>query len=382
MGQGFRIGVDARPLAFPGTGNARYLHQMLKRLIRLRPGDEWVLLSHRPLHPEFLDLLRSENVVLETDRSFLGRLGPLWLHFRLPRLAREHQIDLFWGTLAALPWRAKTRLPCPTMVNFHDLNAYIAPETMTLWNRLQHRLMNGETLRNAGIVLCLSANTRNDILSRFPDLPAGKLEVIYPGCELPRPSGAKPGEEEEALEGCILCVGTLEPRKNHAVLLAAYREARREDDSLPPLVIAGRKGWGEDSVYLLLESGELERENIFFLENPSDGKLRLLYEAASLLAFPSLHEGFGLPIIEALYLRKPVLLSDISIFREIAPEGEFADPREISSWKEALLRVSKKRRRGELQAPPFDAEFWSWDKRAEKLSAVINGALDAGASRK
>ena len=97
-----RIGVDARPLAYPGTGNARYLHLMIKYLQRLRPEFEWVLLSHRNLHPEYMDLLGLENVLLAVSKGGFSRLGPLWVHTRLPALLKEYNIDLFWGTLALL----------------------------------------------------------------------------------------------------------------------------------------------------------------------------------------------------------------------------------------------------------------------------------------
>ena len=267
-------------------------------------------------------------------------------------------------------------------MNFHDLNAFIAPETMVGWNRLQHRLLDGHSLRNASRVLCLSDNTRQDIMDVFPGLNKDNLVVVYPGCELPRVAETPAGGKVGKLGNFILSVGSLEPRKNHQTLIAAYRAAHKlSPDSLPPLVLLGRKGWGDESIYNLLKSGELEKEGVFFLDNASDEVLRWAYRSSAFLAFPSLHEGFGLPIIEALQLDKPVLLSDIRIFREIAPDAHFAPPRDVYAWRDKLLELVDLRQTNQLRPPAFDLNFWSWEARAKPLAELIDSLTGTGSDR-
>lgn len=380
-----RIGIDARPLIYPGTGNARYLEGMLLELARTRPRWQLVLLSHRPIHSSYVALLQRPNVVFEGMARGIFRLGPFWVHLALPRLLRAHECSLFWSALSMLPLFASRRIKVPRVVNFHDLNLFVAPETMEKWVWLQQRLLTGHIVRNADCILCLSDTTRRDLLRFYPKTDPGKAVVQYPGCELPGVESRAP--ESLATTKFLLCVGTVEPRKNQATLIEAYRALRRATSApneLPALVLLGRRGWGEDRLYQQLASGQTREEGIIFLENQPDAVLRWCYEHAMLLAFPSLHEGFGLPVMEALQLGKPVLLSDVPIFREIAPQARFAAARDVGEWAGALERAIADSRTGQLQPPPFDPGEWSWRNRAAELVATFERLLGehspAGAS--
>ncbi len=370
-----RICVDARPLIYPSNGNARYLHQMLKELIRLRPDREWILLSHRALHNDYLQLLQMPEVSLNVETGFSGMLGPLWLNLRLPALLREYRAHLFWGTLAMLPLFYSRRSSVPAMVNFHDLNAFVAPETMTPANRWQHRLLDGHTLAHCERILCLSETTRQDILRHFPSLDSRRLEVVYPGATRPTLQTTPPAGGVSRLASFILAVSTLEPRKNFHSLLKGYRNAREKAKDLLPLVLVGRKGWGDSSLYEELKSGRLEREGIYYLENATGAVLQWCYEQAAFLAFPSIHEGFGLPILEARQWKKPLLLSDIPVFREVGGESRFVPPLDVEGWSEGILDYDGLYRSNKLRPAPFDDDFWTWENRAAHLSKIIDTML-------
>ena len=368
-----RIGIDARPLIYPGTGNARYLHGMLTELVRLRPEIEWQLFSHRPLHADFLGLIRLPNVSLDASASGLMKLGPLWVHLALPRLVSAYGCDLFWAALPMLPLFARRRVPVPKAVNFHDMNVFVAADTMEKWVRLQQRMLTGHIVANADRILCLSKTTREDLMHFYPSLPAERAVVVYPGCELPvvvprAPQGSACGE------GFFLTVGSIEPRKNQETLINAYLVAR-EQHALPPLVVLGRRGWGAERLYERLSSGSLSDRGIIYLENQPDSVLRWCYERASVVAFPSLHEGFGLPVVEALQLGKPVLVSDIPVFREAAPEARFVPPLSVDAWAGALRSAAADVKTGALRAPRLSTEEWSWHHRASELLAVFEGLL-------
>lgn len=377
------IAVDARPLAFPGTGNATYLHRMLGALQALRPEDDWILYSHRGLDPGFADVLQRPGVELVIDPGAV-QAGPLWMHLRLPKLLRASDADLFWATLAMLPLRYRSRIrdavprKLPSIVNFHDLNAYRAPETMVAWNRWQHRLLDRRSLEECDRAACLSQTTKDDILAQFPELSDEKLVVVYPGAEFGKAglTPEAPAGSVGALEAFHLCVGTLEPRKNQAVLIEAYRAARRERPELPPLVLAGRKGWGDASLFEELQGGALESEGVYHLGDASDAGLLWLYERARALCLPSLHEGFGLPIIEAYRFGVPAILSDIPIFREIGGgQALFAPPGDAEAWKTRLLELDDRYAAGDPPRPEFDAEAWSWLERARPLSEAFEACV-------
>ena len=376
-----RICVDARPLAFPGTGNARYLEKMLEQMIHKRPEYEWILASHRAIHPRFAGLVSRPGVHLRIERGILARNGLLWINTRLPSLVREEHADLFWGTIGMLPLFARKRLKVPSLVNFHDLNAFTAPETMERWNRIQHRVLDGPIIAQADLVACLSETTKKDILATFPGIEESRLVVVYPGVESgtdgPEESPFQEGSARESTGGMesfpggpfLLTVGTLEPRKNLELLVGAYREARKADGNLWPLVLVGKKGWGSDELHRQLVSRKLEKEGIYFLEGPSDAVLRWCYRKAALLVIPSVHEGFGLPIIEAGLYGKRVLASRIPVFQEIVEDpGRLVDARDPSAWKEALLG-SRELAKGKS---PLNPREWSWEHRSEKLLELLD----------
>lgn len=338
-----KIGVDARPLAIPGNGNARYLFDMLSGLLPTK-GVSWVLYSHRPVHPDYRPHLERLGATFRLDNSWSAKTGLLFLNVRIPQWLREDACDVYWGSLSMLPFFAQRRLPCPSMVNFHDLNAFSAPDTMTWANRWQHRITNGHTLRNANRVLCLSKTTLEDIAGRFPSLK-DRLDLVYPGVEMKSIRASAP-ETVRRLKSFFLMVGTIEPRKNQRTVVDAYRAASREQ-KLPPLVIVGRRGWGSDALFEELKAGSIP--GIHLLSNASDEELEWCFAHAILYLFPSLHEGFGLPILEAALRKIPMALSDIPVFREAAGKSCFVPPLDRNAWERILknpprtrLNISKK----------------------------------------
>lgn len=351
-----KIAIDARPLSYPANGNGRYLHFMLKYIIPLRKNDSWHLFFNKPLHPEYKDLL---NLPVTIHYPPVVLPGLLWLNFILPFQIKS--FDMFWGTLAMLPLFYRFRNLPVTMVNFHDLNAFSAPQTMTFFNQLQHRLLDGHTIRNADSILCLSKTTGEDIKKHFPG--AKKLHTIYPGF-LSSKKVKKIKPLKNLKEGFYLCVGTIEPRKNQRLLIEAYSEALLKNEKLMPLVLIGRKGWGEDILYRdLLDQ---KYKGIIYLHQASEEHLQWCYAHAGMFMLPSLHEGFGLPILEAMEHGLPCALSDIPVFREIAPGASFARPDRKEDWVRIFLSKKKK------VPSRLDRLYWSWEKRAQVLSEVMD----------
>lgn len=353
-----RVAVDARPLAYGITGNSRYLAEVLQRLVRPDSPLEYYLYSNKPIHPVFQELIRSVPVFLPSKLP-----GFLWLNFTLPSILKKHRIDIFWGTIQLLP---VVGLKIPTAVNYHDLNFRSAPETMTTANYWQHRFLSPLTLKKADTVFCLSENTKKDILDFLPNL-SPKLKVVYPGAQgfstISAPSKQLPSH-------FLFSVGTLEPRKNLSTIVEAYRELKKEEPNFPyPLVLAGRLGWKSEGLTAQLKDGSLEKEGVYFLENPNDSQLGWLYKNCSYFVFPSLHEGFGLPLLEAIRENKPCIASDIPVFHEVldALTDSFVEPKNVEGWKNAFSLAGKKRLSGRK---PSSRE-WSWDSTAKEVESYL-----------
>jgi glycosyltransferase involved in cell wall biosynthesis len=177
-----------------------------------------------------------------------------------------------------------------------------------------------------------------------------------------RPSGIP-------LKKFFLSVGTIEPRKNHITLILAYLKAKETFKNLPELLILGRKGWGDDRLYKDLKSGKYAHQGVLYLENASMEELTYCYSKALFCTLPSLHEGFGLPIIEALSYGKISIASDIPIFREICKECEFVAPLDTKLWSEAIIKFSRRKKQ---PGTSFNKRLWSWRGRAVLLSNIMD----------
>ncbi|WP_411821351.1 glycosyltransferase family 4 protein [Leptospira sp. 'Mane'] len=358
------LGIDARPLAYGITGNSRYLAEVLRIMVKRNSKINFYLFSNKKIHPIFDDIINLKNVkVIYESRSYPG---PIYLNWILPKRIREFGMDRFWGTLQMLPVR---KLPIPSFVNYHDLNFISAPETMAKWNFWQHKLLSGITLKNADKVFCLSQNTKNEISFYLPEA-ANKCLVVYPGVSkrnFKTTKGLFP-------KSFFLTVGTLEPRKNIKRLIDAFRKFKETNPKdKHALLILGRKGWGEEGTKLLeaLTNGSLEQYQIRFLENPSDDVLGQAINECEAFFFPSHHEGFGLPLLEAMIEDKRCAASDIPVFREILDDSSdlYVPSTSSEGWTKAFQLFSNLKVKG--RSPKFSKTKWSWDHTAKLLEEVL-----------
>lgn len=357
-----RIGIDVRPLAYGITGNSRYLFEVLKYIIRDDSNFDFYLYSNKEVHSIFQDFFveYSEKIHFRIYHSS----GPIWLNFHIPKSIQLDRIDIFWGTLQLLPFQ---KLNIPTIVNYHDLNFVKAPSTMTKINYIQHRFLSNLTLKNADRIFCLSKNTMNDILEYNPTV-LDKLTVIYPGviCK------DTVHEPLPFTSDYLLTIGTIEPRKNIATLVKAYLQLKQENPEFPyKLIIAGRLGWGEKQLSHSLKNGNYEKQGILFIENPNESLLNLLLENCSVFLFPSLHEGFGLPLLEAMSKQKMCIASNLEVFKEILDEesDRFVEPLELSSWKKAILESAQFKFK---RKNPWNSKEWTWEHTAQQIESQLN----------
>ena len=336
---------------------------MLEAAIKQKPDWDFQLISPKALHPGHSHIYSRPNVEVTVDRSVWSKTGPTWLHFRLPHLIRTIQPDLFWSTLFLLPVRYTKRSNVPVIMNVHDVNPFVAPRTMKTWNRIYSSLFLRESIRMADRVLCLSFNTKNDILQTVANIDERKLAVLYPGISKPPELRSVPASLPGDVKEFFLSVGTLEARKNFDTLIHAYNQARVANSYIPPLVIAGSPGWKAGQLLDDLKQGKLQSSGVYFVSKPSDAELFWLYENATALFFPSLHEGFGLPMLEALHFKKPVYVSDIAIFREILPDADFIAPLDIAGWAYWFQYLC----RNQGKVLTLNESEWTYEYRAKQL---------------
>ncbi len=344
--------------------------ELSKALVAHRGKDEFVLLCSRERPAALVDL--ECEAVLSPYRHEVN-LKARWLPNIEPHLEADAILYPYWPSP---PFRRHEAPPAAIFV--HDLAFKLRPQEVPWQQRAYMGTVLGPALRQAAAVLVPSESTRRDLLDlyRVPGLES-KVEVMAEGL----PPAVAAGPLPDGIEpGFILSVGTVEPRKNYPRLLAAFRQMRERHASLPfvingrpgvpQLVIAGRPGWayGDTLERIAAEPG------VRYLGHVDEPTLTALYESASVLAFPSLYEGFGLPLLEAMSRGVPAVVGAAGALPELALGAAIAvkpdDVDAIAGALERLLSDAQLRQKlgeeGRRRATDF-----TWDRAAEQTLAVL-----------
>jgi glycosyltransferase involved in cell wall biosynthesis len=291
-------------------------------------------------------------------RLLTARQDFLWYPWLARRSARVRGADVYHSPLPRGPL---TRSSLPFVVTVHDLVPVRFPETTTRWSRLYARLTFRRVLSAADRVIAPSQNTADD-LATLGGVQPEKIRVVPNGVDrifFGRPSDASPVEGPY-----VLFVGTPEPRKNLARLTAAM-ELLRSRGRNERLVIVGGGGWGALPAGIAIDSERVKR-----IGRVSDEQLVSLYAHASCLALPSLHEGFGLPALEAMAAGAPVVAANSGALPEVTGGAAIlVDPLDPASIADGIAQAIAEKdslvARGRLRAGEF-----SWKKTAELTAQV------------
>ncbi|MNZ53886.1 D-inositol 3-phosphate glycosyltransferase [compost metagenome] len=364
-----RLGVDARLLSEPLTGIGRYTAEMCRALVQ-NPGEFFLYTPKPPL-----DFRIGAGATVRAG-SCPGRISKMiWSQTLLPRWAAQDRVDVFWGATHRLPRFLPERIA--RVVTIHDLVWKHAGETMRPTSRLLEWTLMPSAVRLADRIIADSHSTAEQLEAEFASA-RGKIRVVHLGATpLAHPEPASWLTGIGVCRPYFLFVGTLEPRKNLQRLLRAFAilpEAVRRSHQF---VVAGGKGWG--GVDVLTMATELGiRDDIVVTGYVSDSQLSTLYANAIFLAMPSVYEGFGLPLVEAMSCGVPVLTSNTSSLPEVAGKaGLLVDPlseQAIANGLTTLLGDPQARQALALQAETTARRF-SWKTAAEQAIAVFEEAL-------
>lgn len=358
------IGFDAsRAFVRNRTGTENYSYQLLKNLARIDRKNKYII------------YIRS-NAVTEAFPANFKFKKINWLRFwtqgGLALQIFKDNPDMLFVPAHTLP--VVRRKGLKTVVTVHDLGSEYLPSMHQLKQRLYLGFMQKFQLKTADGIIAVSQATKNDLVSKL-GIKQEKITVVYEGYNR---SLFRPVTNDIlvntlnrfnlAKQGYFLFVGTVQPRKNLERVIQAF-SALKGDSTL---AIAGERGWLSEEIYNLPHKLGISHR-VKFLGYVADADLPALYSGASGFVYPSLFEGFGLPILEAQACGCPVLTSNVSSMPETAGKGAvYADPYSIDDIVKGMVILKNHSRREDLIKAGFEnIKKFSWEKCAKETLKVL-----------
>ncbi|WP_312992104.1 glycosyltransferase family 1 protein [Chryseobacterium flavum] len=302
-----KIAFDAKRFFHNTSGLGNYSRDLVRILSEYEPDNEYLLLNKNKSE-RGKEILKRPNVqFIETSKGNFSR------QLKMGREAQKHGADIFHGLSGELPlkWDQK---PIKKVVTIHDLIFVRYPQYYSFFDRKIHFWKFKKAAETADKIIAISEQTKRDII-QYLKVPETKIEVIYQGChhafkEQQSPELMQAVKEKFKLpERFVLNVGTIEDRKN---LLNVVRAISGTEI---PLVVVGRKTKYYQKIKSYLKKNKMD-EQVVFLEGVSMDELACLYKLADIFVYPSFFEGFGIPVIEALFSKTVVVTSNTSCLPE------------------------------------------------------------------
>ena len=350
-----KIGIDVKS-AFESkrSGIGNYVYQLVKNLLNIDAHNNYFLYSSG----KNLNLFQNKNV------TYLNRKNPFSL-LMYP--------DVFHGPdFKLLPVDAKKKI-----VTFHDLACLKKENFMSEDFK---KLTNGKiknSVKKADIIIAVSYSIKKELLEYFK-LDSNKIKVIYHGINEELPSKVEEDKKDKVLKKhniklpFFLFVGNLEIRKNISLLLKAFELFKKNDLKSYRLVLVGKGGHGYEKIKEDLNNNS-ERNNIIELGWIEDRVLSSIYSSAEAFIFPSLYEGFGLPVLEAMRFGLPVIASDIPALKEITGgAAALVNPSQPEDMAEAMYKISSNynQKKEFIEKGNERIKFFSWEKTAKQMLEI------------
>ncbi|MBS4015545.1 MAG: glycosyltransferase family 4 protein [Candidatus Latescibacteria bacterium] len=369
-----KIAIDALPAKSLHHGMGTYIYNLLKNLISFNSGHEFIIYKK----PEvFTDLEKDQNQQVQFRNIKKSRnQRVLWEYTTLPKLLQKEQVDIFWGPSNFLPLRKA----CKYVVTIHDLSSFTYADTYPYLRRKYYQYIIKQAVKRADLIVTDSEFSRQDIVNTF-SIPAEEVKVISCGIDdIFQPIDCSDKHTQikskyKLPDDFIFTLGVIEPKKNTQRLVQAYTQLKNKHVDLPKLVVGGSKkyGWKNRRIFQLVDELKLKDSVIFtgFIEHQD---LPVIYSTAKLFILPSLFEGFGLPVIEAMACGTPVITSNTSSLPEIAGDAAvLINPYDTEEIGQAIIKViSDQQLQTEMRAKGFkNVKRFSWQESAHELLDVF-----------
>ena len=335
-----KIGFDAKRLYCNVTGLGNYSRAVLRDLGQFCPDHEYYL------YTPGIRRTAETNYFLKTSayhtHRYTGRLEWLWRSYSVTDRLRADRIDLYHGLSHELPVNLP-RSGIKSVVTIHDLIFEIFPETYSVLDRQIYHVKFKRSCQAADRIIAISHSTKRDIVDHYGIDPE-KIEVIYQSCHplfyepLTTPPDDAIIRQYHLPADYLLYVGSITPRKNLRIVIEAYVQLLPPERI--PWVIVGQGKKHRHELMQLIHDKKLSQWIIWIDDLTNNAHLRTLYRRATALIYPSLYEGFGLPVAEGLLSKTPVITSKTSSLPEAGgPHSVYVDPNQAEEVAQALRKV-------------------------------------------
>jgi glycosyltransferase involved in cell wall biosynthesis len=359
-----KIGLDGRALQGSRTGVGKYVYELCRELDKVLPNAQFFVYSAIPIEMPVL----SERWVLRLDRSPMAKfIKPLlWLKYRCGNLCKKDNLDVFWGAATFLP---KLSPSIRTVITVYDLNFIVVPETMSFTHRWAFKLFFRKDVLHADAVTAISQGTSFRLKSLFG---RGADAIVYPAVDVSFFPQTKTRVHEVTQlyslpQFYFLAVATWEPRKNLELLIRTYLHLKEQGlVGSNKLVLVGGRGWKDQRMVSLLSGTDA----VIPLGFVPEEHLAPLYSGSELFIFPSIYEGFGMPVLEARACGARVLASDIPELREAGDDSVvFIEPTSSGLSAGIIAGISE----SHISVLPSCKNIKNWRLSAQILSHCLIG---------
>jgi len=368
------IAIDARRICDEHAGMGVYTFNLIKNLQKIDRKNNYTVILN-PLKTKIVETINGNFNKYVTPITIENHIvGDLWRNIYLPHQLHKNKVDVFHDPGYFLPM---INGGYRSVVTVHDLVVFSFPQTNSKKYFWYMKQMTSIGAKKADIIVADSYHTKEDLI-KILNIPNEKIRVVY----LATNQHLKPTKDVSKLEAVkkkyhidgkyILCVSTIEPRKNLPRLLSAYHQLRKDTKLEHKLVVCGTFGWLFSDIFTTIDRLKL-RDDVIFTGYIEDEELPHLYSAADLFVFPSLYEGFGLPALEAMACGVPVITSNSSSLPEIVGDaGIMINPYKYEELSEAITRVlSDEELRKKMKEKSLKrSKKFSWEQTAQQTLEI------------
>lgn len=382
-----KIGFDGKRAFQNKTGLGNYIRSLLAVLGQCYPNNEYVLFA--PKETNLFDIASVPNSSVVTPQTaFYKKFGALWRRKGMVKDMQQSGIDIFHGTSNELP-KGISRSGIKSVVTVHDIIFERFPETYNFDERYVHRWKIKQACREANAVIAISKQTKNDLVE-FYNVPEEKIIVCYQTCN-PIFQRTVSDEEKKIVkerynlpDTYFLFVSSIAPRKNLIAIIKAMVLLKGKVNI--PLVIIGNGTIEKEEAKKMAADNGISNQLILLNEKPASRQLHFttaadfpaIYQQALALIYPSIFEGFGAPLLEALYSGLPVISSNASCLPEVGGDAAlYFSPHDIDALSQHMADIAfSESLRNEMKAKGFkQASLFTAEQHAKDVMAVYESAL-------